>query len=86
MSKKINNTQSALLEGQVKEFIGSAKTKIADLKRDITLLEKEKEEANKELDDTRQHKMQVLQENQGGIYIGFIWVISRLFILVLTLI
>jgi hypothetical protein len=62
---KANNTQSALLESQVKDFIGSAKGKIVDLKRDITLLEKEKEESIKELEDTRIHKLEVLHENQG---------------------
>ena len=52
-NNKTNDTQSALLENQVKEFIGSAKSKIADLKRDITMLEKEKEESRKELDETK---------------------------------
>ena len=65
MSHKLNNTQTALLESQVKDFIGSAKTKISDLKMDITQLEKEKEESRMELNQTRNHKMQVLQENEG---------------------
>lgn len=58
MSKKLSTTQSALLEGQVKEFIGSAKTKIADLKRDITLLEKEKQDSQHDLDDARARRTQ----------------------------
>lgn len=65
MAKKLNTTQSALLESQVKEFIGSAKTKIADLKRDITLLEKEKDDSQRALDDTRRRKQEIVQENQG---------------------
>ena len=67
MSHKLNNTQSALLESQVKDFIGSAKSKIADLKLDITQLEKEKEDSRRELEQTRNHKMEVLQENEGKI-------------------
>mgnify|MGYP006285361585 CR=1 FL=1 len=69
MSKnKLNNTQTALLEGQVKEFIGSAKGKISELKRDISLLEKEKEDSRQELENTQARKNQVLQENEGKYF------------------
>lgn len=59
------STNSKLLEGQVKDVIQSAKAKITDLKRDVTILEKERRETYQDLKDTEQRKEDLIFENNG---------------------
>ncbi len=54
-----------MLEGQVKDVIHSAKQKITELKRDITVLEKERRESYSDLKESEQKKEDLMMENNG---------------------
>ena len=64
MSSPQRKINTSLLEGQVKDVISSAKTKITDLKGELSRLDKECEDANTALKESTRRKEEAAVRNK----------------------